>query len=165
MDQKFKYYEVYKRNSRGIKLFSCRWLPYSSPKGLIFLCHGYAMECSTFMRACGEKLANAGYAVFGVDYEGHGRSGGIRCLITKFDNIVDDCEDFFKSICELQEYRGKSKFLYGDSLGGSVCLVLHKRDPLFWDGAILVAPMCKISEKLMKPIPMVVNVLTKIEDI
>lgn len=49
--------------------------------------------------ACGERLANAGYAVFGVDYEGHGRSGGVRCLITKFDNVVNDCEDFFKSVC------------------------------------------------------------------
>jgi len=47
---------------------------------------------------CGERLASAGYAVYGVDYEGHGRSGGVRCLINKFDNIVDDCEDFFKII-------------------------------------------------------------------
>jgi len=45
-----------------------------------------------------ETLASAGYAVFGVDYEGHGRFAGVRCLITKFDNIVDDCEDFFKII-------------------------------------------------------------------
>ncbi|KAG4917301.1 Caffeoylshikimate esterase [Glycine soja] len=115
--------------------------------------------------ACGERLANAGYAVFGVDYEGHGRSGGVRCLITKFDNVVNDCEDFFKSVCELQDYKGKPRFLYGDSMGGSVCLLLHKRDPSFWDGTILVAPMCKISDKLMKPIPIVINMLTKFEDI
>ncbi|RDX76084.1 Caffeoylshikimate esterase, partial [Mucuna pruriens] len=202
-------FSVYTRNSRGLKLFTCRWLPYYSLKGLIFLCHGSiffsllhflsiflsCMIIGCFMAlACGERLASVGYVVFGVDYEGHGRSGGIRCLITKFDNIVDDCEEFFKSICgkvsfynfisnnliiktlenillshssllDLQEYMGKSKFLYGDSMGGSMCLVLHKRDPLFWDGVILVAPICKISEKLMKPIPMVVNVLTKIEDI
>lgn len=126
--------------------------------------------------ACGERLANAGYAVFGVDYEGHGRSEGVRCLITKFDNVVSDCEDFFKSICgrhsssyfasnnlsikhfecsyvnllthsdtlELRQYKGKSKFLFGDSMGGAVCLLLHKKDLSFWDGAVLVAPMCKV---------------------
>ncbi|XP_027366084.1 caffeoylshikimate esterase-like isoform X2 [Abrus precatorius] len=123
------------------------------------------MECSKFMRACGEKLANAGYAVFGLDYEGHGRSAGVRGLINRIDNIVDDCEEFFRSIYEFEEYEGKAKFLYGDSLGGAVCLQLHRRDPSFWDGAVLVAPMCKISEKLFKPLPGVLNVLTKIEDI
>jgi acylglycerol lipase len=47
----------------------------------------------------GEKLASAGYAVFGMDYEGHGRSAGVRCYITKFDNVVNDCSSFYKSIC------------------------------------------------------------------
>lgn len=47
----------------------------------------------------GTKLANNGYAVFGIDYEGHGHSGGARCYIKKFDNIVNDCSDFFKSVC------------------------------------------------------------------
>lgn len=48
---------------------------------------------------CGVKFASAGYAVFGLDVEGHGRSAGVRCLITKFDNIVNDASDYFKSIC------------------------------------------------------------------
>ncbi|KAJ1402358.1 Serine aminopeptidase, S33 [Sesbania bispinosa] len=113
---------------------------------------------------CGAKLACAGYAVFGIDFEGHGRSAGVRCYITKFDNIVDDCDDYFKSICELQEYKRKPKFLYGESMGGTVCLLLHKRDPSFWEGAVLVAPMCKISDKL-KPPPVVVNILSKMADI
>lgn len=47
----------------------------------------------------GTKLANHGYAVFGIDYEGHGRSMGSRCYIKRFDNIVNDCSDFFKSVC------------------------------------------------------------------
>lgn len=47
---------------------------------------------------CGVRLSCAGYAVYGVDYEGHGRSEGSRCYIKKFDNIVNDCYDFFKSV-------------------------------------------------------------------
>lgn len=53
----------------------------------------------TLVAGCGTRLAAAGYGVFGVDYEGHGRSHGARCYIKKFDNIVNDCDDFFKSIC------------------------------------------------------------------
>ncbi|KAK6780792.1 hypothetical protein RDI58_022976 [Solanum bulbocastanum] len=159
-----EYHEVFIRNSRGVQLFTCRWLPFSSPKALVFLCHGYGMECSRFMRGVGTKLANNGYAVFGIDYEGHGRSAGARCYIKKFDNIVNDCSEFFKSVCAQEEYREKTRFLYGESMGGAVALLTHKKDPSFWQGALLVAPMCKISEKV-KPHPMVISLLTKVEDV
>ncbi|KAK8693825.1 hypothetical protein V6N13_071393 [Hibiscus sabdariffa] len=156
------YQEEHIKNSRGKLLFTCRWLPVSPPRALVFLCHGYGMECSEFMKECGTRLAKAGYAVFGIDYEGHGKSGGARCYIKNFEDIVNDCDEFFKSICAKEEYREKSRFLYGESMGGAVALLLHKKDTSFWNGAVLVAPMCKISEKL-KPNPVVVSILTKME--
>jgi alpha-beta hydrolase superfamily lysophospholipase len=162
----FQYHEEYVRNSRGVELFACRWIPSSSssPKALVFLCHGYVMECSDSMKECGIRLASAGYAVFGMDYEGHGRSMGSRCYIKKFANVVNDCYDYYTSICAQEEYMDKGRFLYGESMGGAVTLLLHKKDPLFWNGAILVAPMCKISEKV-KPHPIVINLLTRVEEI
>ncbi|PWA77476.1 alpha/beta-Hydrolases superfamily protein [Artemisia annua] len=159
-----EYQEEYIKNSRGVQLFTCKWLPHSSPKALVFLCHGYAMECSDFMKGCGTKLASYGYAVFGIDYEGHGRSMGARCYIKKFDNIVTDCSNYFKSIAGQEDYKNKRRFLYGESMGGAVALLVHRKDPTFWHGAILVAPMCKISEKV-KPHPVVVSMLTQIEDV
>ncbi|KAJ6879999.1 hypothetical protein NC652_033365 [Populus alba x Populus x berolinensis] len=181
----------YIKSSRGVQLFTCRWLPANScsPKALVFLCHvssvalvcvvgrlvfellsslmefaGYGMECSGFMRECGVRLASARYAVFGIDYEGHGRSTGSRCYIKKFENIVNDCDEFFKSVCAEKEYRYKGRFLYGESMGGAVALLLHKKEPSFYNGAVLAAPMCKISEK-MKPHQVVINILTGFEDL
>ena len=29
-------------------------------------------------------------------------------------------------------------------MGGAIVLMLHRKDPTYWDGAILVAPMCKV---------------------
>ena len=29
-------------------------------------------------------------------------------------------------------------------MGGAVALLIHKSDPAFWHGAVLVAPMCKV---------------------
>ncbi|KAI3783175.1 hypothetical protein L2E82_13239 [Cichorium intybus] len=159
-----EYQEEYIRNSRGVQLFTCRWLPLSSPKALVFLCHGYGMECSDFMKGCGTKLASYGYAVFGIDYEGHGRSMGARCYIKKFDNIVTDCSNYFKYISGQEDYKNKKRFLYGESMGGAVSLLIHRKGPTFWHGAILVAPMCKISEKV-KPHPMVISMLTRVEDV
>ncbi|KAF8716944.1 hypothetical protein HU200_026047 [Digitaria exilis] len=46
--------------------------------------------------------------------------------------------------CEKPENRGKKRFLYGISMGGSVALLLHRKAPDYWDGAILLAPMCKV---------------------
>lgn len=46
-----------------------------------------------------------------------------------------------------EEYRDKNRFLYGESMGGAVALLLHKRDPSFWNGAVLVAPMCKVMQE------------------
>lgn len=51
------------------------------------------------MAACGVRLAAAGYGVFGMDYEGHGKSMGARCYIRSFRRLVQDCERFFKSVC------------------------------------------------------------------
>ncbi|KAL0668248.1 hypothetical protein Bca4012_030952 [Brassica carinata] len=122
------------------------------------------MELFMFGLECGIRLASAGYAVFGMDYEGHGRSKGARCYIKKFSNIVNDCYDYYTSISAQEEYKEKGRFLYGESMGGAVALLLHKKDPSFWNGALLVAPMCKISEKA-KPHPIVINLLTRVEEI
>jgi alpha-beta hydrolase superfamily lysophospholipase len=42
------------------------------------------------------------------------------------------------------EYRGVPSFLFGQSMGGAVALKVHFKQPNEWNGAILVAPMCKV---------------------
>uniref|UniRef100_A0A0E0FVH1 Serine aminopeptidase S33 domain-containing protein n=1 Tax=Oryza nivara TaxID=4536 RepID=A0A0E0FVH1_ORYNI len=104
------------------------------------------------------RLVRAGYAVYGIDHEGHGRSSGQRCYIPNFGDIVSDCANFFTSICEKPENREKKRFLYGISMGGGVALLLHRKEPTYWDGAVLLAPMCKIADD-MRPHPIAVSAL------
>ena len=33
-------------------------------------------------------------------------------------------------------------------MGGAVALLLHRKNPSFWDGAVLVAPMCKVNLRI-----------------
>lgn len=157
-----KYEEEYILNGRGMKIFTCRWVPINQdPKALIFLCHGYGMECSFSMRGVGIRLAKAGFEVHGMDYEGHGKSDGLQGYIPLFDNLVKDCSDQYISICEKKENTKKTRIIMGESLGGAVVLRLHRLKPEFWDGAILIAPMCKIADE-MRPNPMVISILTKL---
>ncbi|XP_062201825.1 caffeoylshikimate esterase-like isoform X1 [Phragmites australis] len=156
-----EYQEEYVVNSRGMRLFTCRWLPKKPiPKALVFLCHGYAVECAVTMRGTGERLARAGYAVYGLDYEGHGRSDGLQGYVPDFQALVTDCDDFFTSVVRQYSHGNQtcSRFLLGESMGGAVALLLHRARPDFWTGAVLVAPMCKIADE-MRPHPVVVNIL------
>ncbi|MCD9560432.1 hypothetical protein HAX54_019114 [Datura stramonium] len=74
-----------------MKLFTCSWVPTNcEPKALIFLCHGYAMECSTSMKDAGIRLAKSGFSVYGIGYEGHGKSEGLQGYVHNFDAVVDD---------------------------------------------------------------------------
>lgn len=36
-------------------------------------------------------------------------------------------------------------FLFGQSMGGAVALKVHMKQPDAWKGAVLLAPMCKVS--------------------
>ena len=147
-----------------MSLFACTWLPGKrrTPKALVFLCHGYAVECGVTMRGTGERLARAGYAVYGLDYEGHGRSDGLQGYVPDFELLVQDCDDYFTSVVRSQPNEDKGckrrRFLLGESMGGAVALLLDLRRPEFWTGAVLVAPMCKIADD-MRPHPLVVNIL------
>lgn len=157
-----KYEEEFITNNEGVKLFTCKWIPEGTePKALVFLCHGYAMESSISMKGTAHRLVKGGYGVYGIDYIGHGRSEGLHGYIPSFDRLVQDCSDHFTSVAEKEQNRGKQRFLMGESMGGAVVLLLHRKKPEFWDGAILVAPMCKIAEDL-RPSAIVTSFLTKL---
>ncbi|TYI07828.1 hypothetical protein ES332_A10G252300v1 [Gossypium tomentosum] len=147
-----KYDEEFFTNSQGSKLFTCKWIPIKDePKALIFIFHGYAMECSITMSSTAIRLVKEGYAVYGMDYQGHGKSSGLDGYVENFDDIVNDCNDHFSKICEKEENKRKKRYLLGESMGGAVILLLHRKKPEYWDGAVLVAPMCKIADDMKPP--------------
>ncbi|KAJ7531235.1 hypothetical protein O6H91_14G055000 [Diphasiastrum complanatum] len=154
------YEEEYIQNSRGVKFFTCRWLPEDQPiRGVVCLCHGYGVDCSIYMKGSGVHLAQAGYAVYGIDYIGHGKSDGLPCYIPDFGELVDQVAVYYKSVREKYEYRKVPKYLLGESMGGCVALSVHFKEPTAWDGAVFVVPMCKISEKTELPPALVMTAM------
>lgn len=146
--------ESYEVNSRGIEIFKKSWFPENCRlKGLVCFCHGYGDTCTFFFEGISKKIASAGYGVFAMDYPGFGLSEGLHGYIPSFDLLVDDVIECFSRIKENPEYQGLPSFLFGQSMGGAVALKVHFKQPCFWDGAILVAPMCKMAENVVPPWP------------
>lgn len=50
---------------------------------------------------------------------------------------------------ENSKYQSLPSFLFGQSMGGAVALKVHFKQPRAWDGAVLVAPMCKVTVLLV----------------
>ncbi|XP_019428655.1 PREDICTED: caffeoylshikimate esterase-like isoform X3 [Lupinus angustifolius] len=144
--------ESYEVNSNGIEIFCKSWLPEASkPKAAVFYCHGYGDTCSFFFEGIARKLASSGYGVFAMDYPGFGLSEGLHGYIPSFDELVDDVIEHYSKIRENPEFHSLPSFLFGQSMGGAVVLKMHLKQPKAWDGAILVAPMCKIADDMVPP--------------
>jgi alpha-beta hydrolase superfamily lysophospholipase len=66
----------------------------------------------------------------------------------------------FIFVCpEKKEFKDLPFFLMGESMGGAVALKTQFRKPETWDGAVLIAPMCKVSIRMKTRFPLTVNVL------
>ncbi|KAL3527047.1 hypothetical protein ACH5RR_011703 [Cinchona calisaya] len=144
--------ESYEVNSKGLEFFSKSWLPETSPaKAVICFCHGYGDTCTFFFEGIARKLASSGYAVFAVDYPGFGLSEGLHGYIPSFDGLVDDVIEHYSKVKENPELRTLPSFLFGQSMGGAVALKMHLKQPDLWNGAVLVAPMCKIADDMVPP--------------
>ncbi|KAK7271251.1 hypothetical protein RJT34_26989 [Clitoria ternatea] len=142
--------EVYEVNSRGIKIFSKSWLPERVPlKAIVCYCHGYADTCTFYFEGVARKLASSGYGVFALDYPGFGLSDGLHGYIPSFENLVNDVVEHFSKIKEQKKYQYLPSFLLGESMGGAIALKIHFKQPTAWDGAALIAPLCKFAEDMI----------------
>ncbi|KAB1221069.1 Caffeoylshikimate esterase [Morella rubra] len=135
----------YERNSKGLEIFCKNWMPQPGVriKGALFFCHGYGDTCTFFFEGIAKQIAASGYAVYALDHPSFGLSEGLHGYISSFDELVDNVIENYKKIKGRPELKGLPRFLLGQSMGGAVALKVHLKEPLGWDGVILVAPMCK----------------------
>ncbi|CAK9327416.1 unnamed protein product [Citrullus colocynthis] len=163
--QRIKASKSFYTSPRGLKLFTRSWLPLppTPPRALIFMVHGYGNNISWTFQATSIFLAQMGFACFALDIEGHGRSQGLKAFVPNVDSVVHDCLSFFNFLKLDPQFQGLPSFLYGESMGGAICLLIHFADPKGFDGAVLVAPMCKISDNVKPhwPIPQFLTAVAK----
>src|SRR5919201_2588640 len=99
----------------GLQISWRAWLPEDEPRAVVLLSHG-ASEHGGRYAWVGERLADAGYALYAPDHRGHGRSEGPRALVDRVDNAVADLHSAMELACA--SHPGAPAFLLGHSMGG-----------------------------------------------
>lgn len=127
----------------GVELFWQGWLPRGDtgepvePAGVLLISHGIGEHSGRYGSVV-ETLLPDGWAVYGLDHRGHGRSGGTRVHVRRYDDLLQDFETFRREI--VARHPGLPVFLLGHSLGGQIALAYTLRHQDRLAGLVLSAP-------------------------
>jgi alpha-beta hydrolase superfamily lysophospholipase len=135
----------------GLQLYTASWEPEAEPRAVVCLVHGGGEHIGRYAHVAA-VLNQAGYAVIGYDQRGHGKSPGQRGHSPTYEALMDDLARFLEQATA--RLPGKTRFLYGHSLGGNEVLnyVLrrkpqkgnHKGLPLL-AGVVATAPVLRFT--------------------
>ena len=128
--------ESFITNRRGVKLYTQAWLPEAHNANLIIV-HGLGEHSGRYAHMA-DYFNQKDIAVFALDQQGHGKSGGKRGHVPKFDDFIEDLEQFRRQTQE--EHPGKPTILFGHSMGGLIAFVYLLTYQQNIDAAVLSAP-------------------------
>jgi acylglycerol lipase len=132
---------------RNTNIFYQAWLPKGNVKSILFIVHGLGEHSGRYMNVV-DHFVPLGYAVYSLDHIGHGKSGGSREGIERFEDFTDTLTTYLGMVKLWQP--GKPIFLLGHSMGGLIStyyLLDHQNE---FVGAIISAPAIKISDSIPK---------------
>lgn len=135
-------------NFKGVRnadIYYQAWLPDGDVKAVLFIVHGLGEHSGRYMNHV-NRFVPLGYAVYGLDHLGHGKSGGEREVIDRFTDFTDTLKIYYEMVKGWQP--GKPIFILGHSLGALITLfhlLDHQSD---FKGAIISAPPIKAGESI-----------------
>lgn len=103
----------------GLTMYSKGWAPEKEPKAVLCLVHGVGEHIGRYDHV-GAAFTDAGYALFGFDLRGHGKSGGQRGHTPSLEAYYKDVDTILGEA--VKRYPSAPRFLYGHSLGGLLSL-------------------------------------------
>lgn len=126
---------------RGATIYYQSWLPEGEPKAVLLIVHGLAEHSGRYMNVV-NRFVPAGYAVYGVDHIGHGKSSGTRVYVERFEDYTDTLKTYFDMVSRWQP--DKPVFLVGHSMGGLIGAVYLLDYQKELAGAVLSGPAVKV---------------------
>ncbi len=144
---------------RNLTIYYQAWLPEGDVKAMLFVTHGLGEHSGRYMNVV-NHFVPLGYAVYGLDHVGHGKSEGGRELVERFEDYTDTLTLYYKMVKGWQP--GKPIFLLGHSMGGLIAsyyLLDHQAD---FKGAVISAPAIKIGDSISKTTITMGRILSKV---
>jgi acylglycerol lipase len=115
-----KHQEGFFKGVRDANIYFQSWLPENEPNTVLLIVHGLAEHSGRYMNIV-NHFVPLGYAVYGMDHLGHGKSDGKRVYVKRFEDYTNTLKIYFDRIRRLQP--GKPIFLVGHSMGGLISAV------------------------------------------
>jgi acylglycerol lipase len=127
---------------RNTLIFYQAWLPDGEPKAVLPIVHGLGEHSGRYMNVVNHFVPH-GYVVYGLDQIGHGKSGGPREFVERFDDFSDTFTQYLAMVKEWQP--GKPIFLLSHSIGGLIATYYLLDHQAEFQGAIFSAPVVKVA--------------------
>jgi alpha-beta hydrolase superfamily lysophospholipase len=144
---------------RDMNIYYQGWLPEGDVKAVLLVVHGLGEHSGRYLNVV-DHFAPLGYAVYGLDHIGHGKSEGAREIVQSFDDFTDTLTIFYKMVTEWQA--GKPVFILGHSMGGliiSYYLLDHQEK---FKGAVISAPLVEVGDSVSQMTIMMSKILSKL---
>jgi acylglycerol lipase len=135
-----KHQEGVFRGVRDAGLYYQGWLPEGDVRAVLLIVHGLAEHSGRYMNVV-NRFVPRGYAVYGIDHIGHGRSEGRRLFVERFADYTEPLKTYVDMVRCWQP--DKPIFLVGHSMGGLIgarYLIAHQ---MGLAGAVLSGPALK----------------------
>ncbi len=136
-----KYQEGVFKGVREANIYFQSWLPESEPRAVLLVVHGLAEHSGRYGNVV-NHFVPLGYAIYGIDHLGHGKSDGPRVYVKRFDDYTNTLKVYFDMIRGWQP--DKPIFLVGHSMGGLISAVYLSHHQAGLAGAVLSGPAVKI---------------------
>jgi alpha-beta hydrolase superfamily lysophospholipase len=133
------------KGMRDVGIYYQGWLPEGNVQAILLIVHGVGEYCGRYTNVV-NHFTPLGYAVYGLDHIGHGKSEGEREVIKRFDDFTEPLMSYIQILTA--RHPGKPVFIYGHSLGALITLFYLLDHQTDFKGAVISAPLVKIPENI-----------------
>ncbi|HOW92533.1 MAG TPA: lysophospholipase [Anaerolineaceae bacterium] len=133
------------KSVRDLDVYYQGWLPDGEVKAVLFIVHGLGEYVGRYTNVI-NYFVPSGYAIYGVDHIGHGKSGGEREMLAKFEDYTEPLNTFYKMVAGWQP--GKPIVIYGHSLGGLITSFYLLENQAKFKAAVISAAGVKVPDNI-----------------
>ena len=145
------------KGHKNLELYYQCWLPSNEPEAVLLIAHGLAEHSGRYINIV-NYFVPKGYAVYGFDKRGHGKSPGQRGNVERFSHFVSDLKTFSNTIHS--KHRDSRIFIVGHSVGGAIATAgaVHYQDG--FDGLVLSGATLKVGASVSSGLIILARVLS-----